>query len=136
MLQVDPSRLTRARITSPVFYTPCLYQISCFHYSSHSCTIFLFSSHVEMNSFIRRTHQYASFVHSSHKSMHSFATSTRALYHTYSSLFIYLPCCLYSLANCLLYHIHSLIPPCIYLLLTIYQVGYLAPNQKDRNRWV
>ena len=66
LLRVDPSRVARARIRLPVFSTPCLYKISYFHYSSHSCTISLPSSHVEMNSFMRRTFPYALFVHASY----------------------------------------------------------------------
>ena len=136
LLRVDPSRMARARIRPPVLSTPCLYQISCFHYSSHSCTISLPSSHVEMNSFMRRTYPYALFIHTSHTSMHSCATSTRASYHTHSSPFMYQPRCLYPLASCLLYHIHGPIPPCLYLLLTMYQVGCLAPSQGDTSSWV
>lgn len=42
ILQVNPSRLAYTHIRFPVFLTPCLYQIFCFYYSSHSCTIFCF----------------------------------------------------------------------------------------------
>ncbi len=156
-MRVDPSKVAYAYIRPPVFSTLCLYQITWFRYSSHSCTIFLHSSYVEMNSFlrpntytlysfIRRTYPCAPFVHASHHTwsmyqlrvhyIHLSVAHIHALYHIDSSPFMYQPRCLYPLASCLLYHIQGPIPPCLYLLLTIYQVGCLALSQGDTSRWV
>lgn len=106
-----PSSLLRACIRSSVSIKAVIHELFLSYPLMLRC----------IHSCVANTHAPYSFM----RCIHSFIS-----YHVSATL----PHAIRPVFSSIVYHIHGPIPPCLYLLLTIYQVECSAPSQEDTSR--